>query len=242
VIEALQAGKHVFCEKPLALGRDEVAAIEVARAASKGDVMVGFNRRFAPLVVRTAQHFAGRGAPLVMHYRINAGFIPPEHWVHDPVEGGGRILGEGCHFIDLLHFLAGAPPVRVYAESIGGGSRFRGDDNVAITLRFADGSIATVLYTAMGDARLAKEYLEVYGEGSVAILDDFRTLLLSKRGKQERTKAANQDKGFEAEMKRFVVAAKIGGPMPIPFEQLTATSLATLAVLESLRSGAPVDL
>jgi predicted dehydrogenase len=134
------------------------------------------------------------------------------------------------------------PPTRVFAECIGGGSRFRGDDNVAITLRFADGSIATVLYTALGDSRLGKEYLEVYGEGSVAILDDFRTLLLSKRGKQQRIKAANQDKGFEAEMKRFVAAAKSGGPMPIPFEQLALTTRATLAVLESLRSGAPVDL
>jgi predicted dehydrogenase len=177
-----------------------------------------------------------------MHYRINAGFIPPEHWVHDPVEGGGRILGEGCHFIDLLHFLAGAPPVRVYAESIGGGSRFRGDDNVAITLRFADGSIGTVTYTAAGDATLGKEYLEVYGEGGVAILDDFRTLLLAKDRKQEKVKAANQDKGFEAEMKRFVAAAKSGGAMPIPFEQLTASTRATIAVMESLQRGTPVDV
>lgn len=242
IVKALAAGKHVFCEKPLGLSLGELAGIETARAASRGDVMVGFNRRFAPLVEKIAANFADRAAPLVMHYRVNAGFIPPEHWIHDPVEGGGRILGEGCHFVDLVHFLAGAAPTRVFAECIGGGSRFRGDDNVAITLRFADGSIATVLYTAMGDARLGKEYLEVYGEGSVAILDDFRTLLLSKRGKQQRTKAANQDKGFEVEMKRFIAAAKSGGPMPIPFEQLVATSRATLAVLESLRSGAPVDL
>lgn len=241
VVEALEAGKHVFCEKPLALTREGLAAIETARAASQGDVMVGFNRRFAPLVQRVAQHFAGRGAPLVMHYRVNAGFIPPEHWVHDPVEGGGRILGEGCHFIDLLHFLAGSKPVRVYAESIGGGSRFRGDDNVAITLRFADGSIGTVTYTAAGDGALGKEYLEVYGEGGVAILDDFRTLVLARNRKQEKVKAANQDKGFEEEMKRFVAAAKSGGEMPIPFDQLAATTRATIAAVESLRSGGPVE-
>jgi predicted dehydrogenase len=241
VVRALEAGKHVFCEKPLALTRDELAAIETARAASKGDVMVGFNRRFAPLVQRVAAHFAGRGAPLVMHYRVNAGFIPPEHWVHDPVEGGGRILGEGCHFIDLLHFLAGAPPVRVYAESIGGGSRFRGDDNVAITIRFADGSVGTLTYTASGDSTLGKEYLEVYGEGAVAILDDFRSLVLAKGRKQEKIKAANQDKGFEEEMKRFVAAARTGAPMPIPFDQLLASSRATLAAVESLQRGAPVE-
>jgi len=242
VVKALEAGKHVFCEKPLALSRQELTAIERARAKSSGGVMVGFNRRFAPLVQRVAQHFAGRHAPLVMHYRVNAGFIPPEHWVHDPVEGGGRILGEGCHFIDLLHFLAGSPPVRVYAESIGGGSRFRGDDNVAITLRFADGSVGTVTYTAAGDATLGKEYLEVYGEGAVAILDDFRTLLLARNRKQEKVKAANQDKGFEEEMKRFVAAAKSGSAMPIPFEELTATTRATFAAVESLQRGGPVEV
>jgi predicted dehydrogenase len=242
VVAALEAGKHVFCEKPLALTRDEVAAIETARAASKGDVMVGFNRRFAPLVQRIGAHFAGRGAPLVMHYRVNAGFIPPEHWVHDPVEGGGRILGEGCHFVDLLHALAGARPVRVFAESIGAGSRFRGDDNVAITIRFADGSVGTVTYTAAGDSTLGKEYLEVYGEGAVAILDDFRTLLLAKNRKQEKVKAANQDKGFEEEMKRFVAAARTGGAMPIPFEELAATTRATIAAVESLQRGVPVEV
>jgi predicted dehydrogenase len=240
VIAALEAGKHVFCEKPLALSRAEMAAIETARAASKGDVMVGFNRRFAPLVLRAKAHFAGRGAPLVMHYRINAGFLPPEHWVHDPVEGGGRIVGEGCHFIDLLHALAGAAPVRVFAESIGGGSRYRGDDNVAITIRFADGSVGTVTYTAAGDASLGKEYLEVWGEGAVAILDDFRTLLLAKDRKQEKVKAANQNKGFEEEMKRFVSAAKAGAEMPIPFAELRASTLATIAAMESLQRGVPV--
>jgi predicted dehydrogenase len=242
VVRALEAGKHVFCEKPLALTRDELAAVERARAASKGDVMVGFNRRFAPLVQRIAAHFAGRSAPLVMHYRVNAGFLPPEHWVHDPVEGGGRILGEGCHFIDLLHFLAGAPPVRVYGESIGGGSRFRGDDNVAITIRFADGSVGTLTYTASGDSTLGKEYLEVYGEGGVAILDDFRTLVLARNRKQERVKAANQDKGFETELRRFVAAARSGGEMPIPFDQLLASSRATIAATESLQRGTPVDV
>jgi predicted dehydrogenase len=173
---------------------------------------------------------------------VNAGFIPPEHWVHDPVEGGGRILGEGCHFVDLLHALAGARPVRVFAESIGAGSRFRGDDNVAITIRFADGSVGTVTYTAAGDSTLGKEYLEVYGEGAVAILDDFRTLLLAKNRKQEKVKAANQDKGFEEEMKRFVAAARTGGAMPIPFEELAATTRATIAAVESLQRGVPVEV
>jgi len=242
VVEALDAGKHVFTEKPLALSNEELDAITKAREGARGDVMVGFNRRFAPLVGKIVEHFEGRAQPLVMLYRINAGFIPREHWVHDPVEGGGRILGEACHFVDLLHHLAGAPPVRVSAECIAGGAKYRGDDNVAITLRFADGSIGTVIYTASGDDRMPKERLEVFGEGGVAVLDDFRSLELARGGKAHRERAANQDKGFAEEMRRFLAAVREGGPMPIPFEQSLASSRATIAVLEALRTGAPVVL
>ena len=238
-IRALEAGKWVFTEKPLALSHEDLDAVARAREASRGDVMVGFNRRFAPLVGEIERHFAGRSHPLVMQYRVNAGFIPPEHWVHDPVEGGGRILGEACHFVDLLQHLAGAPPERVAAEGIAGDSRYRGDDNVAVTLRFADGSVATLIYTALGDDRMPKERLEVYGEGSVAVLDDFRSVELARGGRVRRVRAANQDKGFEEEMRRFLAAVRSGGEMPIPFSQSLASSRATLAVLESLRSGAP---
>ena len=242
VVQALEAGKHVFTEKPLALTGEELDAIAKAREASPGDVMVGFNRRFAPLVTKLAAHFAGRTHPLVMHYRINAGVIPPEHWIHDPREGGGRILGEGCHFVDLCQHLAGAPPTRVFAECIAGDTRFRGDDNVAITLRFADGSVATLLYTAMGDSRQGKEFLEVFGEGRAARLDDFRTLELQSGGRTVREKSANQDKGFEEEMRRFLAAVRTGGEMPVPWEQLAGTTRASLAAVESLRTGAAVDL
>jgi predicted dehydrogenase len=141
VIRALEAGKHVSTEKPLALSVEELDAVAAAREASRGDVMVGFNRRFAPLVAAIREHFGGRRHPLTLHYRINAGFLPPDHWVHDPVEGGGRILGEACHFVDLLQHLAGAPPARVHAEAIEGGGHYRSDDNVCLTLRFADGSV-----------------------------------------------------------------------------------------------------
>jgi predicted dehydrogenase len=242
VIRALTAGKHVFTEKPLALREEELAGIERAREGARGDVLVGFNRRFAPLVGSLREHFAGRTHPLVMHYRVNAGFIPSEHWIHDPREGGGRILGEACHFVDLLHHLAGAPPTRVFAEAIAGDSRYRADDNVAITLRFADGSIGTLLYTALGDSSQGKEYLEVYGEGRTAILDDFRSLRLVRRGRVARRRAANQDKGFVEEMRRFLAAVRAGGPMPIPFEESAASTRATLAAVGSLRTGAPAEL
>jgi predicted dehydrogenase len=239
VIRALEAGKYVFCEKPLALSADELEAIARAREGATGDVMVGFNRRFAPLVEEIARHFQDRSHPLVMQYRINAGQVPPEHWIFDPVEGGGRILGEVCHFVDLLQHLAGAPPRRVFAESIAGDTRYRGDDNVSLTLRFADGSLASVVYTAAGDSRIPKEYLEVFGEGRAAILEDFRTLSLARDGGTRKIRSANQDKGFEQEMRRFLAAVATGGPPPIPFEQSLATTRATLAALSSLRNGQP---
>jgi predicted dehydrogenase len=242
VVEALESGKYAYTEKPLALSRDELDAVVQARQGARGDVMVGFNRRFAPLVTAIAEHFAGREHPLVMRYRINAGFIPSDHWVHDPVEGGGRILGEVCHFVDVLQYLAGAPPVRVHAESISGSERYRGDDNVLLSLRFGDGSVGTIVYTAMGDARFPKEHIEVFGEGRVAALDDFRTLQLVRDGSVKRMRSANQDKGFREEIRRFLEAVKHGGPWPIPFEQSVATTRATLAALESLRTGTPQAL
>ncbi len=242
VVKALAAGKHVFTEKPLALRREELDEIVKAREGAPGDVMVGFNRRFAPLVGKLTEHFAGRKQPLVMTYRVNAGFIPADHWVHDPVEGGGRILGEACHFVDLLQHVAGAPPVRVSAECIAGGARCRGDDNVIATLRFADGSIGTVIYTAAGDDRRPKERLEVFGEGGIALLDDFRALELSRGGRVRTERSPGQDKGFKEEMARFLAAVRSGGAMPIPFEEALTSTRATIAILESLRSGAPVLL
>jgi predicted dehydrogenase len=236
-IASLEAGKAVFCEKPLALSRQELDHVSRAAEAAGGRVMVGFNRRFAPLVGAIGDHFRGRTEPLLMHYRVNAGYVPDDHWVHDPVEGGGRILGEACHFVDLLQHLAGAPPIRVSAEPIQGGGRYRTDDNVSITLAFGDGSVGTILYTSMGDPRLSKERLEVFGEGRVAVLDDFRSLELVAGGRSRKQRSANQDKGFDEEIRLTLEAMKAGGSMPISFEELHATTRATLAVLTALRSG-----
>ena len=240
-IQALQAGKYVFTEKPLALSHEQLEELEKARAGSRGDVMVGFNRRFAPLVARMREHFQDRAHPLVMSYRVNAGPIPDDHWVHDPVEGGGRILGEACHFVDLLHALAGGAPIRVSAQCIAGGARYRGDDNAILTLCFADGSIGTVVYTAAGDDQMPKERLEVFGEGAMAVLEDFRSLELARGGRRRRQRTANQDKGFEEEIRRFLDAVRRGGPMPIPFEEAAASTWATLAAMDSLRQGTSIS-
>jgi predicted dehydrogenase/threonine dehydrogenase-like Zn-dependent dehydrogenase len=238
---ALAAGKAVFVEKPLALTRDELAAVRAAYVAAPNPfLMAGFNRRFAPLVVALRAFVAAAGEPLLMHYRVNAGFIPREHWTQDPVIGGGRVLGELCHFADLLLFLAGQPPVEVYARALPDQGRYS-RDNVAVLVHFADGSAGTITYAANGDRGLDKERLEVFGGGRAAALDDFRELTLSAGGRR-RVRRAGPDKGHRAEMLALVDALVAGQPAPIPFAQLVQATELTLAVVESLDSGGPVAL
>jgi predicted dehydrogenase/threonine dehydrogenase-like Zn-dependent dehydrogenase len=232
VIRALNAGKHVFVEKPLAIDESELAAIEAAAGDSKGILMVGFNRRYAPLAVQM-RSAVGRAGPLVMTYRVAAGRLPASHWTHDPVEGGGRIVGEVCHFVDFLAFMAGAPPTDVHARAVGGGSEPR-EDNVAATLQHADGSIGTVVYTALGDGALAKERVEVLGDLGAAVLDDFRSLEIH-RGGATTTKSGARDKGHRAEMARFLRACREGVPDQ-PVDELAAVMRATFAIRERVAS------
>jgi predicted dehydrogenase len=178
--------------------------------------------------------------PLVMHYRINAGYIPLDHWVQDPDQGGGRIIGEVCHFVDFLTFLAGTLPKRVDARALPSDGRYR-DDNVVITLEFASGSLGTITYVANGDMAFPKERLEIFGGGTTAVLDDFRRLELVHRGRKKVHKSRlRQDKGHQDECNAFIAAIRKGGPLPIPFEELLATTLTTFAIEKSLRSGEPV--
>jgi len=237
---ALRAGKAVFVEKPLALTPAELAEVETAYAASPAPfLMVGFNRRFAPLVGELRRHLAG-GEPLLLHYRVNAGYIPLDHWTQDPAIGGGRILGEVCHFVDLLACLAGGPAVSVLAQAAPDGGRYR-RDNLTVSLRFAGGSVGTVLYAANGDRSLGKERLEVFGGGRAAVLDDFHTLHLHAGGKT-RTRRAAPDKGHGAEMRALVDAVRAGQPSPVPFSESVHATRVTFAILESLNTGRAVDL
>jgi len=169
---ALRAGKHVFVEKPLALDRPGLADVLAAQASSGKVLAVGFNRRFSPLAQELAAFLAKRQTPLAMHYRVNAGEIPADSWIHDPAIGGGRIIGEGCHFIDLCAFLAGAPPVSIYAQGISPKGAARSDDNVTMSVKYGDGSVATITYVATSDTTAPKERLEVMGDGALAVLDD----------------------------------------------------------------------
>jgi predicted dehydrogenase len=241
-MEALEAGKNVFCEKPLALTTKELESVASVLRQSQRTLMVGFNRRFAPMTARLQEAMQGVGEPLVMHYRVNAGYLPPTHWVHDPEEGGGRIIGEACHFIDVLTFLAGGPPIRVSASGLPDSDRYR-DDNVVINLSFPDGSIGALTYVANGSQSTSKERLEVFGGGRTAVLDDFRRLETVVDGRHRVWRdRLRQDKGHLGEWLAFVETVTSGGPPPIPYEQLFGVSLAALAAVEALRSGKPVEV
>jgi predicted dehydrogenase len=242
---ALAAGKHVFCEKPLCLTESELA--EIARAYhvnQQSRLMVGFNRRFAPMTVRLKSFLQEINEPLAMHYRVNAGYIPPDHWLNDPEVGGGRLLGEACHFIDFLSFLADTPPVEVEMHALAAGGQYSGD-NLVVSLRFANGAHGTVSYLANGDKSFSKERVEVFGGGAVAVLEDFRRLELVRGGRREVVRSRfRQDKGHCNEWAAFSESIRTGRPSPIPFHEIVASTLATLRALESRSSGRaePVDV
>lgn len=242
-IEALQAGKHVFCEKPLALNEEDLAAVEAAlQACPEQILMVGYNRRFAPLAQRMKSFFAGRSEPLAAHYRVNAGYLPLTHWTQDLEKGGGRILGEACHFIDFLIFLTGTLPVEISARGLPDGGRYR-EDNVLLQMVFPDGSLGQITYLANGDKTFPKERVEVFCGGGLAVLDDFRSLECVRSGKRETTRSRlRQDKGHRAEMEIFAAAIRSGGPPPIPAEQIFGGMRATFAGLRALRSGRSENL
>jgi predicted dehydrogenase/threonine dehydrogenase-like Zn-dependent dehydrogenase len=241
VVKALKAGKNVFVEKPLAINSGQLSVI--SRQLAKPDnrlLLTGFNRRFSPLIQNLKSAIVNRNEPLHAHYRVNAGFIPANHWTQDPAIGGGRIIGEACHFIDTLTFLVGAPPVRVSAYALPNNGKYR-EDNVSMTFTFPDGSIGVVDYLANGDKSMPKERLEVFCEGMVAVLDDYVSLTTVKDGKKN-VESGAQDKGWRAEMSAFAGAIKSGGEAPIPYEQIIGVPRSTFAAVESIRSGNPVEI
>ena len=244
VLAAIDAGKHVFCEKPLAITPAELDQISEAltRAKSAPLLMVGFNRRFAPLAGRLQDFLAGRREPVMAHYRVNAGYLPLDHWLHDPETGGGRIIGEGCHFIDFLTFLVGEVPTSVSAAALPDTGRYR-QDNVLLTMQYPDGSIGTVSYLANGDKSFAKERVEVFSGGQVAVLDDFRSLEMVVEGRRQTIRARfRQDKGHAAAWEVFLSAIQSNGAPPIPYDHLLGVTRATFAAVEALQTGESIAL
>ena len=235
VTKALKAGKHVFVEKPLAATPEGLSKIEKTIRNTHTVLITGFNRRFSPLAQRLSVFLSPRSEPLHIHYRVNAGYIPPNHWTQDETLGGGRIIGEACHFVDLITFLVGAPPVSVSAHALPDLGKYR-EDNVSMTLAFPDGSIGVVDYLANGDKSFPKERVEVFCAGAVAVLDDFKVLQMIKDGRKKEEKRA-QDKGWVNEWKAFTKSIHEGGAAPIPYEQLIGVTRAMFAAVESIRTG-----
>jgi predicted dehydrogenase/NADPH:quinone reductase-like Zn-dependent oxidoreductase len=235
---ALRAGKAVFVEKPLALSLPELAAVEQA-LTPESVLMVGFNRRFAPLVERLVSELGPCG-DLVLSLRVNAGVLPPDHWLHDPSIGGGRLLGEGCHFVDLAALLAGSPAVSVQAAAVPQPERpLECSDSFALQIRFP-GAVASVTYSGSGDSRLPKERIEAFGGGVAAVLEDFRRLDVYRNGRCRSWKGP-QDKGHREQVARFLAAAAGRSPAPSPASYLDSTRLA-LACADALRAGQTVTL
>jgi predicted dehydrogenase/threonine dehydrogenase-like Zn-dependent dehydrogenase len=246
VIKALRAGKHVFVEKPLALTVDEIKEIEDAlvEAGEKAPLlMVGFNRRFSPAAASVKKVFAEVTEPLTVSIRMNAGHVEPDSWIQDEGSGGGRIIGEACHAIDLAAFIAGSPVVRVFAESVGGAEASGvTDDQCFITMRHGNGSISSVAYLAGGDKAFPKERIEVFGGGRIAVIEDFREVVTCVGGKIKRERSLQQDKGHRAEVYAFAKAVSDGRASPISWEDLRATSLASILAVRSIREGIPFEV
>jgi predicted dehydrogenase len=231
VCEVLAAGKHAFVEKPLAMNVAEVKQVLAALTAQPDrHVMVGFNRRFSPHLVKMKQLLANRSEPLAMNFTANAGIIPPDHWVHDPIRGGGRIIGEACHFIDLMVFLSGSRVRSVAAAQMGHGVAVK-EDKMSITLGFEDGSVGTVNYFANGSKTYPKERMEVFSDGRVLCLDNFRRLDGYGFKGFKKLKTWRQDKGHGAEFAAFVDRIAAGGQPLIPLDQLVNATLASFAAM-----------
>lgn len=243
-IEALAAGKHVAVEKPLCVSLEELDAVRTAYEAASGQqLLVGFNRRFSPHARRMRQLLSTRTQPVCMSMMVNAGVIGSESWVNDPSVGGGRVIGEGCHWIDLMVYLTGSRIVQVsgacIGESVGLAVR---DDKMTITLSFADGSIGTLHYFGNGHKSYDKETMEVFCQGRVLRMENFRTLLGFGWSGFSKMKLRRQDKGHAEEFRQLIEAIERGGPPVMPFDEIENVTLATLAAVESAHRRQAIDL
>jgi len=237
-VAALRAGKHVFVEKPLAINSEDLEEVKEAARETGNFLMVGFNRRFAPLAEKAKQWFEPRNWPLSIVARINAGRLTEGSWMLDKERSGGRIIGEVCHFIDLFQYWTGAEVESVKAECLKpSNATAGGDENVTIALGFSDGSQASLVYLSEGAAGLPKELYEIHGGGRSAILDDFRRLDMYEGSNQSSSKSRTQDKGHKNELDHFFQCIQDGTLPDLSFESCVHTTEVTFEICEKLRKG-----
>ncbi len=242
ICRGLEAGKHVFCEKPLCVKREDLSRIVAAERASTAVLMVGFNRRFSPFLTKLREAVSFSSEPATLLYRINAGAQPPDAWVHDEYAGGGRIVGEVCHYIDVANFLLDSPVRFVQACSTTGDRDDRTYyDTVTLTLKYQNGSTATILFVANGNTSFPKEYLEVHRAGASGFLHNYRKLVFQGGKRSVRYRTFSQQKGFVEEARAFAEACRTG-QAPISMDAMAETTLVTFAAMASLESGSPIDM
>jgi len=236
---ALKAGKNVIVEKPMAMSMEELQQVKQAHEVAKGQLMLGFNRRFSPLT-QTMLKLLPLGLPRAINIRINAGVVPADHWVHDPAVGGGRIIGEACHFIDLATHIASSKATTVQAIAMRQDPNL--GDTVTINLSFDNGSIANISYFSNGNKNVPKERIEVFCGTSCYLIDDFTLLSVTSEKGEQKFKLKTQDKGHSKQFDLVLDALKNGKPFPITFDDVYHSSLLTLLALESMAVSRTITL
>mgnify|MGYP000892816568 FL=1 len=239
VIEALNAGKHVFVEKPLALSRQEVEQIETLAMQCSKTLSVGFNRRFSPFIADAKKQLDNTNTPINVIATMNAGFIPPDSWVQDMETGGGRIIGEACHLIDLITYLTGSLVKQVVMNAMGT-NPMENTDNASILLKYENGSTGVINYFSNGSKAYSKERIEVYSQNRTIVVDNFRK---SKYyGFESGGRSGTQDKGHSEQFKLFIERLKNGGDAIIPIAEILNTSKTALAAVESIKTGRWINI
>ncbi len=245
--DALNAGKNVFVEKPLCVNEEELKQIIKTYTLLCNQfspvLCVGYNRRFSPHAKKAKAYLNKRQNPLLINYRINAGFVSAEHWVHSEEEGGSRIIGEVCHFVDMMLFLTDSEPIRVHAERLSGDNRtVINDDNVAIVIKFADGSVGNIIYTGSGDKAFSRENVEIFFDGKVIVLENYKETLIFKSGKMKKFKTINQKWGYKEELIHFFKLIKSEISCNLSTREIFSSTLTTFKINESLITGKPINI
>jgi polar amino acid transport system substrate-binding protein len=241
VVKALKAGKNVYVEKPLAIDIEQLNSVVTAKSESGQRLMVGFNRRFAPVSVSIKKELQSAAEPMVINIRVNAGHIPKDHWIQNPEIGGGRIIGEMCHFIDLMQFFTNSEPVKVFAESFSSvNSQITADDNIAIVIKFKNGSVGNLVYLANGDPSVPKEKIEIFSSGTTGVINDFRDGSFHRNGKTTNLKSSG--KGHKEEIKAFMESLTATNESLVSSRSLYLTTLTTFSIIDSLKTGLPQEI